>query len=64
MAPARRGVRAMKVRTEDAAKLAELAYRSQHWTSEDLKRALRNADLHHRTGPRERRMLLARLPAI
>lgn len=42
------GVKAMKVRTED---LAQLADRSRHWTSEDLAHALQIANEHHRSGP-------------
>jgi len=42
------GVKAMKVRTEDAACLAD---RSRHWTSEDLAHALQIANEHHRTAP-------------
>ena len=38
----------MKVRTEDAACLAD---RSRHWTSEDLAHALQIANEHHRTAP-------------
>jgi transposase InsO family protein len=42
------GVKAMKIRTED---LACLADRSRRWTSEDLAHALQIANEHHRSGP-------------
>lgn len=42
------GVKAMKVRTEDAACLAD---RSCHWTREDLAHALQVANEHHRIAP-------------
>jgi integrase-like protein len=43
------GVKAMKIRTED---LAWLADRSRRWTSEDLAHALQIANEHYRSGPR------------
>lgn len=43
------GVKAMKIRTEDAACLHD---RSRHWTAEDLVHALQIANEHHRSGPR------------
>jgi hypothetical protein len=43
------GVKAMKVRTED---LALLADRSRHWTADDLVQALRIANEYHHSGPR------------
>ena len=42
------GVKAMKVRTEDVACLAD---RSRRWTVKDLAHALQIANEHHRTGP-------------
>jgi len=42
------GVKAMKVRTEDVAHLAD---RSRRWKSEDLAHALQIANVYHRSGP-------------
>jgi transposase InsO family protein len=43
------GVKAMKVRTEDIACLAD---RSRHWTADDLDQALRIANEYHHSSPR------------